>query len=119
MIRKQSECKVDYKEHMRGGDGTVEITNFIASPEELCGKGRLFSRITLKPGCSIGYHVHEKESELFHILSGTAQYNDGGEVRSVSAGDVTICPPGTGHGIANNTDDTVELIALILYSDKE
>ncbi|MCR4891146.1 MAG: cupin domain-containing protein [Lachnospiraceae bacterium] len=115
MIREKSQCLIDYKEHMRGGDGTVEITKFITSPEELLGKGRLFSRITLKPGCSIGYHVHDDESELFHILNGTAEYNDGGEIRTVHAGDVTICPPGTGHGIANHTDETVELIALILY----
>jgi len=33
----------------------------------------------------------------------------------VSAGDVTICPAGTGHGIANKTDEVVELVAVIVY----
>ena len=116
MIRKQEACEIEYKEHMREGDGTVEITKFIASPEELNSKGRLFSRITLKPDTSIGYHVHEGESELFYILNGTAEYNDNGEVRTVHAGDVTICPDGTGHGIANRTQETVNLVALILYN---
>ena len=117
MIRRKDECKVEYREHMRDGDGTVELVNFITSPEELCNKGRLFSRIILKPGTSIGFHVHEKDSELFYILSGTAEYSDNGEIKTVNAGDVTICPPGTGHGIANRSDDTVELIAVIVYKE--
>ena len=109
MIRKKNECKVEFREHMR-------ITNFINGPEELCGKGRMYSRITLRSGCSIGFHVHEKDSELFYILSGEAEYNDNGEIKTVTAGDVTVCPPGTGHGIANKGEETVELIAVIVYA---
>lgn len=116
MIRKSSECQIEYREHMRDGDGTVQLTNFITGPEELNGKGRLFSRITLNPGCSIGYHVHEGDAELFYILKGTAEYNDNGTVKQVTAGDVTICPDGEGHGIANRTDEVVELIAVIVYA---
>lgn len=117
MIRSREECKVEFREKMRDGSGTVEITNFIQGPEELCMKGRLFSKITLKSGCSIGYHVHESDSELFYFLKGTAAYNDNGRVRTVTAGDVAICPPGTGHGVENNSDETVELIAVIVYAE--
>ena len=115
MIRKADEFRIEYKEHMRDGDGTVQLTHFITGPEELEDKGRLFAKIMLNPGCSIGYHVHEKDAELFYILTGTAEYNDNGEMRTVSAGDVTICPAGTGHGIANRTDGVVELVAVIVY----
>ena len=115
MIRKAEECKVEYREHMRDGDGTVQITNFITGDAELNGKGRLFARLTLNPGCSIGYHVHETDAELFYIMKGTAEYNDGGEIRTVSAGDVTLCPTGTGHGIANRGEEIVELVAVIVY----
>ena len=99
MIRKAEELSVAYNEHMRGGDGTVIVRKFIRGPEDLCGKGRLFANITLNPGCGIGFHVHEGESELFYIMKG---------------GDVTICPPGTGHGITNRTDEVVEVIAVIV-----
>ena len=116
MIRKPAEFNIEYKEHMRDGDGTVQLTHFIKGPEELNGKGRLFSKITLNPGCSIGYHVHEADAELFYILKGTAEYNDAGVIYSVTAGDVTICPTGTGHGIANRTDEVVELVAVIVYA---
>ena len=93
MIRRANECPVEYREHMRDGDGTVEITNFITAPAELNDKGRLFARITLKPGCSIGYHIHDKDSELFYILKGTGTYSDNGEIRTVTAGDVTVAEP--------------------------
>ena len=116
MIKKAEECKVEYREHMRDGNGTVQITNFIDTPEELNSKGRLFARITLKPGCCIGYHVHEKDAELFYILSGTGVYNDNGDLKTVTAGDVTFCPTGTGHGIANETDEVLEMIAVIVYA---
>ena len=117
MIRKADECKKEFREKMRDGNGTVEITNFIVGPEELCNKGRMFSRITLKSGCSIGFHIHEKDSELFYILKGEAEYNDNGEIRTVKAGDLTICPEGEGHGITNNSDEVLEFVALIPYKD--
>lgn len=114
MIRKAADCKKVYNEKMRGGNGTVEITNF-ATPEELNNKGRLFANITLKPGCSIGYHVHEADSELFYVMKGEALYNDNGTEYSVSAGDVMLCPAGTGHSVANNGTEDVELCAVIVY----
>ena len=116
MIRKASECKVEYREHMRDGEGTVKITNLIGNNQELNDKGRLFAKITLEPGCSIGYHVYDSDAELFYILKGTAEYNDNGKITAVSAGDVTICPTGTGHGIANRSSETVELAAVIVFA---
>ena len=46
----------------------------------------------------------------------TAEYNDNNVIRIVKAGDVTICPTGQGHGIANKTDEVVELVAVIVYA---
>ena len=96
MIRTEHECQVEYREHMRDGEGTVQITNFITGPA--------------------GYHIHEKDAELFYIMKGTAEYNDNNVIRIVKAGDVTICPTGQGHGIANKTDEVVELVAVIVYA---
>ena len=115
MIRGKDECLVEYREHMRDGEGTVQITNFV-NAAELNDKGRLFAKLTLNPGCSIGYHMHDGDSEIFYILKGTAEYNDNGNIRTVTAGDVTVCPAGTSHGIANRTDEVVELIAVIVYA---
>ena len=115
MIRKATECKAEVRENMRGGDGSVQITNFVTK-EELYDKGRLFAKLTLEPGCGIGYHIHENDSEIFYVQKGTAEYNDGGTVSTVTAGDVLITPAGTGHSIANRSNETVELIAVIVYA---
>ena len=116
MIRKADECNIEYREHMRNGEGTIEITNFVASPEEMNNKGRLYAKIKVNPGCSIGFHIHENDSELFYILRGTGTYSDNGVEKTVTAGDVTICPAGTGHGMANKTDEVLEMIAVIVYA---
>ena len=34
MIRRKDECSVEYNEHLRGGDGTVKLTQFIRSQTE-------------------------------------------------------------------------------------
>ena len=116
MIRRKEECVTEYREKMRGGDGTAMVTSLIAGPEELNGKGRLFSRITLNPGSSIGYHVHENDAELFYFLNGIGIYSDNGTDVEVRAGDVAICETGHGHGVTNTGEDVLEFVAVIVYA---
>ena len=113
MITRAKECKVELREHMRNGDGTVKITS-LASAADLYQKGRMFANITLLPGCGIGYHVHEKESEFFYIIKGNAVYNDNGKETVLCAGDVSITASGEGHSIMNKSDENVEIVALII-----
>ena len=116
MIKKSGGYEVSLKENMRGGDGTVKITNLLTK-EELNDKGRLYGIIRLEPGCSIGYHVHEGESEIFHVLCGSALYNDNGTEVIINAGDTTVTASGEGHSIKNPSEDTVcEVMALIVYA---
>ena len=113
MIRKAADCKTAYNEKMRGGNGIVEITNF-ATPEELNQKGRLFGKITLKPGCGIGYHVHEGETEMFYFASGSGRVCDDGEWYDVAAGDSMTTPGGHGHAVENNGETDLVLVAAII-----
>jgi len=112
MLRKASECAVKVNEAMRGGPGSVVLTE-IASKEEMFSKARLFSKILLKPGCGIGNHTHEGECEIFCMIRGTAVYNDDGAEYEITAGDVTIVESGHSHGIRNDGTEDVELVGLI------
>ena len=116
MIRRKEECKTECREKMRGGEGSAMVTSLIAGPEELNDKGRLFSRITLNPGSSIGYHVHEQDAQLFYFLNGTGVYSDNGTDVEVKAGDVAICETGHGHGVVNTGEDVLEFVAVIVYA---
>lgn len=115
MIRRSSERIVDKPQHKFGAPGFITVNNLINDPDELNGKGRLFSHTTILPGNGIGYHVHAGDSEIYYILSGKGEYSDNGTVTTVDPGDVTFCPPGEGHGILSIGDEPLELIALILY----
>ena len=113
MIRKASDCPVETREKMRDGNGSVVLTNF-ATKDELLNKCRLYERLTFAPGCSIGYHVHENETEIFVVECGTAEYSDNGTMVTLQKGDITVTPPGDGHSIKNIGSDTMSVIALIV-----
>ena len=115
MLRKKADQKVESK-CIRGGIGEVEMHKICESDEELIGKGRLFNRMVVAPGNSIGEHKHEGDNEIFYFLSGTGEYNDNGNVVEVGPGDTTICRDGESHALVNTGDEPLEFIALILYS---
>ena len=114
MIRRHKEQTATVNENMRGGNGSVRIEALLTA-EELYNKGRIFSRVIVKPGCSIGYHMHENEMESYVIISGSGVYDDNGNEITVNAGDVTLTTSGQGHGIVNNGDADLIMIALILH----
>jgi len=113
MIKKAADMPSENREQMRGGDGTVTLTHAF-SPNEWGSSTRLFSKVTLPPGTSIGYHLHEGEEEFFFFLAGEAEYNDNGTLVSVKAGDATLAPDGHGHAVRNTGDGPLELIAAIV-----
>jgi len=116
MVRRLNEQQATINANMRGGEGEVRLEALL-SADELYDKGRIFSRAIIKPGCSVGYHVHENEMEAYVIISGSGDYNDNGTAVKVSAGDVTLTKSGEGHGMVNNGDETLVMIALILHKD--
>ncbi len=113
MIKRSDEMNVSVRENMRGGDGSVIITDILNSGEYK-GKSRLLGVITLESGCSIGKHIHENEEEVFYIIEGTATYNDNGKEVTLNAGDSCVCLGGEEHSIANKTDKTLKVFAVIL-----
>lgn len=115
MIRKSNEKNVECFEHKFGADGFITVRSLTNNEEELNGKGRVFAHTTVAPHSGIGFHIHNGDTEIYYILSGKAKYNDNRTVVDIEAGDVTFTPIGTGHGIENDNDEPLDLIALIIY----
>lgn len=115
MLRKKEDQIIEFR-CIRGGIGEVEQHKICESVDELYGKGRMFNRMIIQPGGSIGEHKHEGDNEIFYFLSGTGEYNDNGTIVQVSAGDTTICNDGEFHSLVNTGDVPLEFIGLILYS---
>ena len=98
--------------HMRDGEGSVLI-HHIAQGECLPANCRLFGRITLMPGCSIGEHAHINEAEIFYILSGHAEMTDDGKTIQLEPGDSCLTNNAS-HSIRCAGEEPVELIAAII-----
>ena len=113
MIRYAKNRAEEKRENMRGGDGTVTLTGAYDAGDYQSNV-RLFSRICLPEGASIGYHVHEGEEEFFYFLSGTAEFNDNGKIHTVSSGDSTVTCSGQGHSVKNIGSEPVEILAVIV-----
>ena len=114
MVKRRSSYEVKINEKMRGGEGSVKMEQLL-TPDELNNKGRLYAKITIEPGSSIGHHVHEGEMESYHVISGEGQYDDNGETVTVYPGDTTYTPIGEGHSMKSVGDVPLEIIALILF----
>ena len=115
IIRRKEERSCDIGKKFNGA-GELRSVKILESVEELSGKGRLFGHSYLEPGCEVGWHVHNGDGEVYYILRGTGEYNDNGNKIIVNEGDVTVVYSGEGHSIMNIGSDTLEFIALILYS---
>lgn len=116
MVRKPAQQIVETITNMRGGEGDISLRSLLNGPDEMNGKGRLFKQITIPVGGSIGYHVHEGESETFFIIAGSGSFDDNGTPAPFTAGDVLHTPTGHGHSVQNTGGVPVEMVALILYA---
>lgn len=112
MVHRQNDYRQDVRDAMRGGSGSVKIEHLWE--KELNSPTRMFSRITLEPGCSIGFHRHENEEEIFYIISGQALADDNGKEVTLYPGDTILTGNGDGHAIANSGSTPLEMLAVII-----
>jgi mannose-6-phosphate isomerase-like protein (cupin superfamily) len=112
MVIRQNQMKSEIKEKMRGGEGSAAIRHLVDCQNEK--NIRMLAEITLQPGCSIGNHSHEAETEYFIILSGSGTVNDNGAEMRVEAGDSIVTGNGASHSISNSGSVPLVLNAIIV-----
>jgi mannose-6-phosphate isomerase-like protein (cupin superfamily) len=112
MIIHRKNMKVEVKEKLREGEGSVTMTHLVpAETRRHCG---LFAELSLEPGASIGYHDHPQNIEYFVILHGLGVVNDNGMEVFVRKGDVVITGNGSFHSIQNTGPGKLDMIAVIM-----
>ena len=117
MIRKAQDQRCSSEHELKGGKGTIRLLNLLEK-EESYGSGRLFAISIIPPGCSIGYHTHEGDFEIYYIIKGTAKVSDNGTEDVLYPGDSMICFEGDSHSIENIGECDLEYTAFILYTGK-
>jgi len=112
MVIQRKEMKAEDKERMRDGDGIAHLTYLLDADTEK--NARMFAEVVLNPGCSIGYHPHDAETEYYFILSGTGVVNDNGSEKNIGPGDAMITGNGMSHSIKNNGSVPLVFHAVII-----
>lgn len=115
MIKKSNGLKTVKSENLRGGNGIITLEHLIEG-EELKKNGKLFARITVPKGGSIGMHDHTNDYEVYYILSGIGRVLDQGLWKEVSTGDVVYTANGEEHGIENIGDEELVFLGIVIYS---
>jgi len=114
MVRRSSEKNVELK-RMFDGEGEIILNHILNGREEMYDKGRVFSHVVVRPGCTLGGHVHHGDGETFYILKGQGEYDDNGESVVVGPGDVCFVDAEQSHAMRCLGDEPLEFIALVLF----
>ncbi len=113
MVKRAEDMVKLYNEHMRGGDGTVEIIRYL-EPEEFNGNAKMIAKLVLKPGCSIGEHPHQPDAEFCYMLEGELTILDNGKEHTVYPGDAWMCGDGAVHYSKNTSDKPAVFLAMVV-----
>ena len=93
-------------QRMRDGEGFVASRMYQDSNNKIM-RGRL------EPGCSIGLHTHQSNSEVIYILSGAGKVLCDGEYEPLTAGSCHYCPQGHTHSLINDSDGPLVFLAVV------
>lgn len=114
MFVKDENANITRDEKARGGEGFINGRKYVTPDNSPEGSVfRMVATMTLEPGSSVGYHVHEDDEEVYSIISGNGIYSDNGTDVEVGPGDVTLAPKGTGHGLKNSGTEPLVFFAVI------
>lgn len=106
--------EVEEREHLAGdhwGGGYKPLTPLLEQKRGALG----VNRSRLPPGrVTVPFHYHQREDEVFFILSGRGVLRYGDDLRELRPGDCISCPAGTrvAHQIANPYDDDLVYLAI-------
>ncbi|GAX76355.1 hypothetical protein CEUSTIGMA_g3801.t1 [Chlamydomonas eustigma] len=96
----------------------TNVLAFFFGPTELLDLSLSFGIEVFEPGHKTPIHMHPTAHELFFVLAGSGDaYSDGHHFR-VKPGDVAVFPPGSKHGLDNNSSQE-KLYCLQLMTPDE
>ncbi|MEV7186862.1 cupin domain-containing protein [Kitasatospora sp. NPDC093102] len=94
-----------------GGVGTI-LAHRVYRREDAPAGVAFIDLVVLPPHTSIGLHRHADNQETYVVLSGQGRMTLDGEAFEVRAGDVIPNRPYGEHGLANTSDDDLQLLVF-------
>jgi mannose-6-phosphate isomerase-like protein (cupin superfamily) len=111
MIRLRSELEEVVRDSIRGGQGTAQVVEVLASGE-MAGVEAM-SVLLLEPGAWIGEHVHPDTEELYLVLDGEGVGALDGLTFPVGRGDAFLVRAGHRHGLRSGPKRPLRFVALL------
>ena len=105
---------------LHGGQAQQGIKRTDLQRHDLSAPGRevIQVRVDFAPGAAFGRHKHPGE-EIIYVIEGTLEYEIGGKVTRVKAGDVLFVPAGTPHTAKNiGSTNAAELATYVVEKGK-
>ena len=115
MVRKANIVEVP---ELAGGKGITTV-HHIVSQAELKDAGKMFAKVVISPGGSIGWHRHTGETEPYYVLEGKGIFVDNDGTRTeVGPGDCCIIENNQCHGIENASSYRDFVFMALVYNVK-
>lgn len=95
--------------HLRGGLGSVWLEKSTHLPIHC----KLYAKITIPFGCSIGPHEHIDDEEMVYCLSGHGKVLIDGQIFPFEPGMTNYTPKTRNHSIMNENTEPLVILAVI------
>ncbi|WP_036026120.1 cupin domain-containing protein [Paraburkholderia dilworthii] len=103
---------------MQLNSNTIDIPTIGVNVQVRIGPAATGNKETLietsdEPGYGPPMHRHERETEIFHVLTGQYLFEVDGERTIASAGETVVGPAGSTHRFTNIDKETSRMLVLI------
>lgn len=109
MLTRFDESKQQEVLNMRGGEGRVWIEKL----ESRLNHMKMYAKIVIPTGSSIGFHMHEVDEEIVYVLSGKGEVTMGDQKIIIHEGTINITKQNESHSIKNIFSENLVLLAII------
>ncbi len=92
--------------NFKGGEGITYARMFFDGQNRI-----MLGRLPV--GSTIGMHTHDTNSEIMHVLSGTARVIMDGAEEIIPAGQTHYCPKGSAHMTMTYGDEELRILAVV------
>lgn len=95
--------------NMRGGEGKVYLQKVFPTLENM----KMYAKITIPTGSSIGVHTHTEDEEIIYVLENKGIIVIDGKESHLEKGMISVCKKGRNHSIKNVYAEDLVLLAVV------
>ena len=112
MILRREDRETKRVLNCHNGSGVLWCTEMLADYAKVGSGFKYLHENHLEPGASIGEHRHEKDEEVYVILTGRGVMKIDGSDQAVGPGDVCLTRVGHSHSLTNGMQGVMHFMVL-------